>query len=252
VVGARSGLPRKAVPTKARKLSEHSEDRCATENKKGRSDCSGRPFFAIKSSGLGGAHFGVELGDGAGDAKAPGEDGEGFEFVGDDVLVGGVGQGNAGFVHFFGLHCEVVEEVAEGLDTFLAADGAVAGDEESVFVPGGEGLERVAPTGHGALFVEAGGIGVTEYEVAGVDNFLIGDADDEVGAGVAGIVFDDDGEVAEVEVHREFRGIERLVGEGERGFIDQVEYVGDGTEIALCVLAGGIGLGIFDAFFDGS
>jgi hypothetical protein len=202
--------------------------------------------------GLAGAYFGVELGDGAGDAEAPGEDGEGFEFVGDDVLVGGVGEGNAGLVHFFGLQGEVVEEVAEGLDAFLSADGAVAGDEESVFVPGGEGLESFAPAGHGALVVEAGGISVIEDEVAGVDDFLIGDANDEIGAGVAGIVFDDDGEVAEVEVHRKFRGIERLVGEGERGFIGQVENGADGTEIALGVLAGDVVFGVFDAFFDGS
>ena len=199
-----------------------------------------------------GAHFDVELGDGAGDAEAPGEDGKGFEFIGDDVLVGGVGEGNAGLVHFLCLHSQVVEEVAQTLNAFLAADGAVTGHEESVFVPRGEGLEGVAPTGHGALFVEAGGIGMIEDEVAGVDNFLIGDTNDQVGAGVAGIVFDDDGEVAEVEIHRELCGIDRLVGEGEWRFVGQVEDVANGTEIALGMLAGGVGLGVFDALFDGS
>ena len=206
----------------------------------------------MRLRGLGGAHFGVELGDGGRYAEAPGEDGIGFEFFGDDVLVGGVGEGNAGLVHFIGLHRKVVENIAEVSNAFLAADVAVACDEESVFVPRGEGLEGFAPAGHGALIVEAGGIGVAENEVAGVDDFLFGDADDEIGAGMTGIVFDDDGEVAEVEIHRKFRGIERLVREGERGFVGQVEDVANSAEIALGVLAGGVGLGIFDALFDGS
>ena len=214
---------------------------------------SGRLFlFARRLPGLGGAHFGVELGDGAGDAETPGEDGEGFEFVGDDVLVCGVGEGNTGLVHFFSLHGEVVEKIAKALDAFLTADGSVAGDEESVFVPGCEGLKSFAPAGHGALFVEARGISVIEDEVARVNDFLIGNANDEVGAGMAGEVFDDDWEMAEVEVHRKFRGIERLVREGQRCFVGQVENVANGAEIALGVLAGGFGFGVLDAFFDGS
>src|SRR6202035_3544742 len=103
---------------------------------------------------------------------------------------GGVGERNAGFVQFFSLHGEVVEDIAEALDARLATNRAVAGDEESVFVPRGEGLEGAAPAGHGALIVKAGGVGVAENEVAGVDDFLIGNADDQVGPGVAGIVFD--------------------------------------------------------------
>jgi hypothetical protein len=90
----------------------------------------GRVFFC-EGGELAGDHFGVDLGDGAGDAEAPGEDGVSFKFIGDDVLVGGVGEGNARFVHFFGLQVEVVEEIAEISDAFLAADGAVTGDEES-------------------------------------------------------------------------------------------------------------------------
>src|SRR6266481_78386 len=210
------------------------------------------PRFFGGGVGLAGAYFGVELGDGAGDAEAPGEDSVGFEFFGDDVLVGCVGEGHAGMVHFFGLHREVVENIAEVPDAFLAADRAVAGDEESVFVPGGEGLEGVAPAGHGALVVEASGIGAAENEVAGIDDFLFGDTNDEVGAGMAGIVFDDDGEVAEVEIHGKFRGIERAIGKGDRSFVGQVEDVAYGAEIALGVLAGDVVLGILDAFFGGS
>jgi len=202
--------------------------------------------------GLAGGHFCVDLGDGAGDAEAPGEDGVGFEFFGDDVLVGGVGERDAGLVNFFGLHVEIVEEIAEVPDAFLTANGAVAGNEESVFIPGGECLEGFAPAGHGALFVEAGGIGVTENQVAGVDDFLIGDADDEVRAGVAGIVFDDDGEVAEVEIHRELGGIERMIGERKRGFVSQVENIADGAEIALRVLPGNIIFCVLNTFFGGS
>ena len=217
-----------------------------------RSDVLERLFIFGLRRGLGRAHFGVELGDGAGDAEAPGEDGEGFEFFRDNVLVGGIGKGNAGFVHFVGLHGEVVKEIAKALDAFLTADGAVAGDEESVFVPGGESLESFAPTGHGALFVEAGGIGVIEDQVAAVNDFLIRNANDQVGAGMAGEMFDDDGEMAEVEIHREFRGIERFVREGQRGFVGQVENIANGTEIALGVLAGDLGFGVLNAFFDGS
>jgi hypothetical protein len=212
---------------------------------------SGRAFFC-EGGELASDHFGVDFGDGAGDAEAPGEDGVSFKFIGNDVLVGGVGEGNARFVHFFGLQVEVVEEIAEISDAFLAADGAVTGDEESVFVPGGEGLEGLAPAGHGALFIEAGGIGLAEDEVAGVDNFLIGDADDEVRAGMAGVVFDDDGEVAEVEVHGELGGIEEVIRKRERSFVGQVEEVADGGEIALGVLAGDVVLGVLDAFFSGS
>src|SRR6266481_3126799 len=217
----------------------------------GASKIRGARFFG-GGVGLAGAHFGIELGDGGGDAEAPGEDGVGFEFFGDDVLVGCVGDGNAGMVHFFCLHGEVVEDIAEVSDTFLAADVAVARDEESVFVPGGESLEGVAPAGHGALLVEAGGISVAENEVAGVDDFLIGDANDKVGAGMAGIVFDDDGEVAEVEIHGKFRGIDRAIGKGDGSFVGQVEDVAYGAEIALGVLAGDVVLGILDAFFGGS
>src|ERR1700739_1050981 len=109
------------------------------KDKKRRSEYSGRLFFSRSLPGLGGAHFSVELGDGSGNAEAPGEDREGFEFVGDDVLVGGGGGGNACFVHFIGLQGEVIEEVAKALNAFLAADRPVAGDEESIFVPGCEG-----------------------------------------------------------------------------------------------------------------
>src|SRR5579863_6052479 len=105
-----------------------------------------------------GAHFGVDFGDGTRDAETPGEDEVGFESFGDDVLIGGVGNGNAGVVHFFSLPVEIVEEVAKVSDALLAADRAVAGDEEGVLVPGSEGLKGFAPTGHGALVVEAGGI----------------------------------------------------------------------------------------------
>lgn len=208
--------------------------------------------FLFLDGGLGGAHFGVELRDGASDAEAPGEDGEGFEFFRDDVLVGGVGEGNTGFVHFFSLQGEVVEKIAKALDPFLTADGAVAGDEEGLFVPGGESLESFAPAGHGALFVEASGIGVIEDQVARINDFLIGNANDQVGAGVAGEVFDNDGEVAEIEIHRKFRGIERLVRECQRRFVGQVEDVANGTEIALGVLTGGFGFGVLNAFFDRS
>src|SRR5258708_27235855 len=217
---------------------------------RGRREIRGARFFCARV-GLAGAQFGVELGDGAGDAEAPGEDGVGFEFFGDDILVGCVGDGNACMVHFFGLHGEVVEDIAEIPDTFLAADVAVARDEESVFVPGGESLEGVAPAGHGALLVEAGGISVAENEVAGVDNFLIGDANDKVGAGMAGVVFDYDGVVAEVVIHGKFCGIERAIGKGDGSFVGQVEDVAYGAEIALGVLAGDVGLGILYAFFGG-
>jgi len=210
------------------------------------------PFLFGGRVELAGDHFGVDFGDGAGDAETPGEDGVGFEFFGDDVLIGGVGEGNARFVHFFGLQVEVVKEIAKVSDAFLAADGAVTGDEESVFVPGGEGLEGLAPTRHGALFVEAGGIGLAEYEVAGVDDFLIGDADDEVGAGMAGVVFDDDGEVSEVEIHREFGGVERAIRKREQSSVCQVEDVADGGEIALGVLTSDVVLGVLNAFFLGS
>jgi len=147
------------------------------------------------------------------------------------------------------LHVEVVEEIAKVSDAFLAADGTVAGDEKSVFVPGGEGLESFAPAGHGALLVEAGGIGVAENEITGVDDFLIGDADDEVGAGMAGLVFDDDGEVAEVEIHGKFRGIKRAIRKREWSFVGHVEEVANGAEIALSVLAGDVVFCVLDAFF---
>ena len=42
--------------------------------------------------------------DATGDTETPGKDAEGFEFFGNDLLVGGVREGNAGLVHFFGLH----------------------------------------------------------------------------------------------------------------------------------------------------
>src|SRR5262249_7019574 len=58
------------------------------------------------------AHFFVELGHGAADAEAPGEDGIGFEFVGDDVLIESVGDRDAGLVHLFGLCAEIVEYIA--------------------------------------------------------------------------------------------------------------------------------------------
>ena len=154
-------------------------------------------------------------------------------------------------MHFFGLQGEVIEDIAKALDAFLATNGAVAGDEEGVFVPGGEGLKGAAPAGHSALFVKAGGIGVAENQIACVDDFLIGDADDEVGAGMARIVFDDDGEVAEVEIHRKLRGIERTIGERQRSFVGHVEEVADGAEIALGVLSGDVVLGVLDALFGG-
>jgi len=196
-----------------------------------------------------GGHFGVELGDGAGDAETPGKDAEGFELVGDDVLIDGVEDGNACLVHFFGLHRKIIEDIAEALNALLAADGAVAGNKQGVFVPGGEGLQGVAPAGHGALFVEAGGIGVAKDEVAGVDDFLIGDADDEVGAGVARIVFDDDGEVAEIEVEGEFGGVEGTIGKTDHGFVGDVKDVADSGEVTLSVLAGDVGLGGLDVLF---
>ena len=95
------------------------------------------PDFTRREA-LVGTDFGVELGDGAADAESPGEDGEGFELVGDDILIDGVGDRDAGFVHFFSLLAQIVKKIAEVLNAVLAAEGTVAGNEEGVFVPGGE------------------------------------------------------------------------------------------------------------------
>src|SRR5262249_51642946 len=88
-----------------------------------------------------GGPFGIELGDGGADGEAPSEDGEILEFVGNDVAVLRFLRGHAGFKHFFGLSGDVVEDFADAGDAFLAADLAVAGNENGFFVPGGEGLE---------------------------------------------------------------------------------------------------------------
>ena len=159
-------------------------------------------------------HLRVEFGYGATDAEAPGKDRVGFEFVGDDVLIEGVGEGDAGLVHLFGLFAEIVKQITETLNAFLAADRAMAGDKGGVLVPGCESLQRAAPAGHAALFVETGRVGVAEDKVASEDGFLLGRANDDVRARVTREMFDTEGEVAEVHLKRELGGIERPIGKG--------------------------------------
>jgi hypothetical protein len=60
------------------------------ETEKGRLEDSGALFLLARLRELAGDHFGVDFGDSGCYAEAPGEDGVGFEFFGDDVLVGGV------------------------------------------------------------------------------------------------------------------------------------------------------------------
>ena len=65
-------------------------------------------------------------------------------------------------------------------------------------------------------------------------------------------MFDDDGEVTEINVQWELRGIEWTIGEGQRSFVGHVEDVRNRGEIALGVLASDVILGILDALFRGS
>src|ERR1700719_3852764 len=80
--------------------------------------------------------FLVELGDGGADGEVPGVDREILEFVGDDVAVDCFLHRDTGLMHFFGLGDDVVENFADGGNTFLAADLTVAGGENGVFVGG--------------------------------------------------------------------------------------------------------------------
>src|ERR1700751_3890393 len=127
--------------------------------------------------------FLVELGDGGADGEVPGVDREILEFVGDDVAVDCFLHRDTSLVHFFGLGGDIVENFANGGNTFLAADLTVAGDENGVFVVGGEFLEGVAPTGNVGLLVDGDRIPAAEQQVSGVDDVLLRDAHDDVGAG---------------------------------------------------------------------
>src|SRR5579864_7738195 len=117
--------------------------------------------------------FRIQLDDGRTDGEATGVDGEILEFIRDSVAVLRFLGRNAGLVHFFGLGGDVVKNFADRGDAFLAANLAVAGNEERVFVEGGKFLQRIAPAGDGGFFVKAHGVPAAEEEVARVDNVLL-------------------------------------------------------------------------------
>src|SRR5437899_1785167 len=193
--------------------------------------------------------FLVELGDGGADGKAPGENRKILEFFGDGVSLDSFLDGYAGLVHFLRVLGEVVEDRARQRNAFLTAELAVTGNEESVFVESSEVAERSAPGGNRGG--EGDRIPGGEEQVAGEDDVLVGDAGDDVGAGVAWVGLEDSGDAAEINRQGELPGVERMVGKGEDGAVGERPNSSGGVDIGLRALAFCIVLGALNALLEG-
>ena len=88
-------------------------------------------------------------------------------------------------------------------------------------------------------------------QVAGVDDVLLGDAEDQVGVGVADVVLDHHGEAAEVDLYGHFGGIERVIGQRENGLAHRHKHPGQALDVALKVFALAVGFGLAHALFPG-
>ena len=158
--------------------------------------------------------------------------------------------GNASFIHFFGLAGNVVENFADGDDALLAANLAVAGDKERAFIEGGKSFQSVAPARDGGLFIEANRIPAAEKEIAGVDDVLLGNSRDDVGAGVTGIRFENGSQPAKIDGQGQFGGIERVIGEAKNSRVCDLKNAGESVQVGLRMGAFRIRLGVFDALFE--
>ena len=175
------------------------------------------------------AQFAVGAVEVADDPLAIGPLGEGSEIE----VAGGVERGCAGVVRGFGGLLHEAEIGGDIVEDFRAGDGAVAGDD-GFRAERAHALERVEPAGDGAHQGE--GRAPVEDDVAGDDDFALGQPDDDIGVGVGG------GDVDQLEF--EFAGVEReAVFEGERGRDDLDCAPVDGGEhlAGACGQLGGVG-----------
>src|SRR5262249_34803151 len=107
------------------------------------------------------------------------------------------------------------------------------------------------PAADRRFFVKADGIPAVEEQVASVDDVLVGDADNEVGAGVSGIGFDDDIKAAKADGPWELRGIERMIRQAEDAGVGDAENPRNCRQITLSVLLFNIGFGVGNLLLEG-
>ena len=79
-------------------------------------------------------------------------------------------------------------------------------------------------------------IPATEQQVSGVDDVLLRDAHDDVGAGMPGVTFEDGGKAPEFDGHGKFCRVDGMIGQCQDGGFDGLEHAGVGGQIALCML----------------
>src|SRR5260370_1318665 len=144
----------------------------------------------------------------------------------------------------------VVEDFANGGNALLAANLAVARDEERVFIERGKFFQGVSPARNRSFLVETDGIPAAEEQVPGVDDVLVRNAHDDVRPGMAGIRFQDRRQAAEIDRYRKLGGIERIVRQSTHAGICNLEDSGDRVQIALGMGPFRIRLCILDALFE--
>src|ERR1700730_1309489 len=191
--------------------------------------------------------LGVKLFDRPPDAEAPRKLAVILVSVRNHVALHGLFHRDTGLVRFSRLFGDVVKAGAHFRDAFLTKYLAVAGNEERAAVEGCKLRERRAPLCW--IPVDVDRVLPANQQTTDIHDILFRHAEDQVGVRMADIGFDYDVESAEVNLHRHFRGIERMIGQGENRLPYGLEHTGQALNVALCVFALIVRLGFAHSFF---
>src|ERR1700726_650786 len=146
----------------------------------------GRPVMAAPELLLG-SPLSIQLCNRRSDGEVPTKNGDVLVFLRNSVKVRGLRCRHACFVHLLCLLFDIVKERPGERNPFLTTNGSMSGNEESVLVPGSEGLQRLPPAGHGGLCVEGVGVIVGIQKIARINDVLFGNSHDYVRPGMSRI-----------------------------------------------------------------
>src|SRR6266849_5492279 len=134
------------------------------------------------------------------------------------------------------MRSDIVEDLTITGDSFLATQLAVPGNKKSVFVEGRKLCQCGAPFGNRRLVIEGDRVYPAEEKVAGVHDILLGDAHDNVRARMSRMRLQDSGQPAQVDVHGQLRGVDRMIGQRQDAGVGKLEESGSDVEISVGVL----------------
>src|SRR5216684_2720622 len=110
------------------------------------------------------------------------------------------------------LRSDIVEDLTKAGDSFLATQLAVPGNKKSVFVKGRKLCQCGAPSGNRRLVIESDRVYPAEEKIDGVHDILLRNVHDHVRAGMSRKRLQDSRQPAQIDVHGQLRGVDRMIG----------------------------------------